>query len=434
MTVLAICILASVLWGSHLKKIRIEYWLVALSAIVIAVIFGEISIVSITDTIVGDGIIQPWKTIITFFGISYMAASLDSTGILEDIARRVTTKSNNIKQMFLYVYILAGFITLFVNNDITVIVLTHPILYFGRHTKTDIMPLLFAIFFAANIFSMVFITGDPTNIILASAMKYTFLDFSKIMLLPTILSALTAYYLLKRTFKKTLSKTVQIHTTKQNIVSNWPIAIFSAILFIFMIIMLMLSNYINVPIWAIVLSFTGLTIVKDLFTTKKHKTGFCQLAMNFNKVPWKIAPFIIFFFIYVNILSNTEIFNSLVDFIGSIPSAIGVVSIVGSISSILANIFNNQPVTMFMTNLIAKSTILENTNLFFTPLAIVIATSVGATLTTIGTLAGVMWQSILHQHGLKISYIQYLKTSIRITPIALMVGLIGLLVSISIFS
>ena len=107
---------------------------------------------------------------------------------------------------------------------------------------------------------------------------------------------------------------------------------------------------------------------------------------------------------------------------------------IGCITSILANMFNNQPVTMFMTNLIAKSTIPANTNLFFTPLVIVIATSAGATLTTIGALAGVMWQSILHQHGIKISYLQYLKTSIKITPIALIAGLIGLMISIAIFS
>lgn len=59
-------------------------------------------------------------------------------------------------------------------------------------------------------------------------------------------------------------------------------------------------------------------------------------------------------------------------------------------------------------------------------LANVIGSDIGALLTPIGTLATLIWMFILKENAIKITWGQYLKVTILVIPIGLMISLLSL--------
>jgi len=60
--------------------------------------------------------------------------------------------------------------------------------------------------------------------------------------------------------------------------------------------------------------------------------------------------------------------------------------------------------------------------------SVVIASNIAASFTIMGALAGLMWKKILSVKGLEISYLDFLKVGITITPIVFASALIALYV------
>ncbi len=137
--------------------------------------------------ILGDNSIKPLMIIMLFFSLAYICISIDMTGFFRYLALLAAKKSGSSKKkLFFYFFLLSAFLTIPTSNDIVILTLTPIIVYFCKETKTNPIPFLFGEFFAANLCSMCFYIGDPTNIIVGQAYQLTFLGFFVWMLLPTV--------------------------------------------------------------------------------------------------------------------------------------------------------------------------------------------------------------------------------------------------------
>ncbi len=77
--------------------------------------------------------------------------------------------------------------------------------------------------------------------------------------------------------------------------------------------------------------------------------------------------------------------------------------------------------------LVSNSFIADPINIKAATYALVVASNLGANLTIIGALAGLMWKKILKVKGIKISCWDFLKIGILITPIVFVITLVTLL-------
>ena len=77
---------------------------------------------------------------------------------------------------------------------------------FCKNSKVNPIPYLVAEFTAANTWSMILIIGNPTNIYLATASSIDFIEYFKVMALPTIFSGLIELALLFIIFMPSLKK------------------------------------------------------------------------------------------------------------------------------------------------------------------------------------------------------------------------------------
>lgn len=66
--------------------------------------------------------------------------------------------------------------------------------------------------------------------------------------------------------------------------------------------------------------------------------------------------------------------------------------------------------------------------------ALIVGTSIGPNLTTVGSLATLIWLSITRSKGLDITAKDYLKVGAIATPVILLAATLGLWVSVRLFS
>ena len=83
--------------------------------------------------------------------------------------------------------------------------------------------------------------------------------------------------------------------------------------------------------------------------------------------------------------------------------------------------------TIFFTHIFISDTfLLVGQNMKGSAYALIIASNLGANLTIVGALAGLMWKRILEIKDLKISYWQFFKVGIVVTPLVFVSSLITL--------
>ena len=110
----------------------------------------------------------------------------------------------------------------------------------------------------------------------------------------------------------------------------------------------------------------------------------------------------------------TEILNDLL-------SGRGHTIIYGIVSTLTCNFINNIPVSVLFSEVISSGSI---NDVYST----IIGTNIGAFLTPIGALAGIMWLSILKEHKINYSFLTFTKYGVIVALPTLVFALIGLLI------
>ena len=95
----------------------------------------------------------------------------------------------------------------------------------------------------------------------------------------------------------------------------------------------------------------------------------------------------------------------------------------GVTSFLAANLINNIPMSVLFSSIIEP---LEGAARQQAVFATVIGSNVGAFLTPIGALAGILWSSILNQNGLKFGYKDFLKIGVTIALPTILIALLAL--------
>ncbi|MBN1755324.1 hypothetical protein JW877_03825 [bacterium] len=425
--------------------------LIALTALLLLQV---IDLETVKLGIIGNNQLRPWEIIVIFFTVAYVSISVDVTGILDFFAFKIVhrAKGNGVK-LFIFIYLFACCLTVFTSNDIVILTLTPIIFYLGKHAKLNVVPLLFTEFFGANTLSMLLYIGNPTNIIVGNALRMDFLEYTRIMWLPTVVAALANLTLLYILFRKKITRKFKPNLDSEFSVRNWWDAITSSILLLAMLATLAASQTLSISIWLVTSAFALIFIINDLlfemyFTLKdralnetdlfKDKGEIFKLYgikedqhkfwITVKRIPWKILPFVIVVFILVADLNVYGAVDWLATMISQMSTTLASsIATNGILGFILSNIINNQPMTILLSNILVSCS-LQTSALAFQggAYAVVIASNLGANLTLIGALAGLMWIKILKTKGLEVSYFDFLRTGVIITPIVFVLTLLTL--------
>jgi len=147
----------------------------------------------------------------------------------------------------------------------------------------------------------------------------------------------------------------------------------------------------------------------------------------FSKTPWHILLFAFSTYVIVTGLQNAGLTSFLIHFLQPfLESGHGhAVAAVGLALTVMSNLVNNLPSVMIGTLALTEMG-LDGQTLQLAYLANIIGSDIGALLTPMGTLASLIWMFLLGKNKIAFTWRQYMRTTIVVIPIALLVSLCSL--------
>lgn len=422
-TVTCIAMISAVLFFPTLKigKIRIDtYWIVALTGALTLVATKQISIGQIAASLTANTAVNPIKILILFICMTILSIFLDELGFFRYLADITLTRAGQSQlKLFTYLYLIVSVLTVFTSNDIIILSFTPFICYFAKNAKINPIPFLAAEFVAANTWSMALVIGNPTNIYLATAYGIGFFDYMRIMLFPTVVAGASAFFALYLLFRKNLTAPIEARDIKIEKIND-KISLYIGVAHLSVCTAaLAIGPYLGLEMWLIsFVSVLSLSLFTTVLSTTRH-TRPKEMLHCIERAPWQLVPFVLSMFIMVIALSKVGFCNTVSNLLGD---SLGVFKY-GVSSFLTANIINNIPMSVLYSSILEQASIeFSRADMFAT----VIGSNLGAFLTPIGALAGIMWSGMLKGQGVKFGYSDFLKIGALIAVPTLAITLMTL--------
>jgi len=415
---LAICFFPKITIG----KFSIStFWIPPLIGALFLLIFQEDNINDFFKSLVKDGSINPLEILALFFSMTFISVVLDEVGFFEKVASMMVKKAKaNQNILFILLYFLTSFLTIFTSNDIIIITFTPFIIFFSKSAKIDPLPYLISEFVAANTWSMIFIIGNPTNVYLASSMNVDFFTYFTHMFAPTICAGVISFSIMYLLFRKRLKAKLEVEVPNVTI-KNKPIFIISLSLLIATTILMAVSSFIGISMW-IVCVVGALILLLFLFIYALIKKDNRIIVKNsIKRLPYSLVPFLLSMFVIVMSLNNYDIINNIVKLLNNDYPILSF----GISGFLTCNVINNIPMSVLYSSLISNLSGTIATQALY---ASVIASNVGAFFTPLGALAGIMWMSILKKYNIKLSFVRFVLYGAIIAIPTLLAALAGLVI------
>ena len=390
-----------------------SYWVVTLVGAILLLVTGAVDLSGVVSALLADTAINPLKILVLFISMTLLSIYLDELGFFRYLASATLKRAGcSQTRLFFILYVTVSILTVFTSNDIIILSFTPFICYFAKSANVSPMPYLAAEFVAANTWSMALIIGNPTNIYLVTAAGGDFISYLITMLFPTLVSGTVAFFCLHLAFHKKLSQPIEAQPEEVKIEDR--VSLFVGICHLAVCtVLLAVGSYIGLQMWLVALisalSLLAFTIVISLV----RKEAPVHTVASLKRAPWELIPFILSMFVVVESLHTngvTEALYRLLDTSAPVWSY-------GVTSFLAANLINNIPMSVLY------SSILSGGAAKVAVYATVVGSNLGACLSPIGALAGIMWSSILKKHNLKFGYLDFLKIGITIAIPALIAAL-----------
>ena len=419
-----ISLILSVLFFPKVKLLKKQvdtYWLICLLGAILVILVGGISFKEVFAGLTNDSSINPLKILVLFVSMTFLSVFLDEMGFFKYLATLATKKAkSNQFSLFLILYFLVSLLTVFTSNDIVILTFTPFICYFAKNTKINPIPYLVAEFAAANTWSMMLIIGNPTNIYLATAAGIDFISYFKIMALPTLLAGATELCIIGLLFRKALKQPLQVEVETETLSDKTFTTIGIAHLLV-CLILLVIASYINLDMWLICLLCATSLIVFIIVFSIYRKQKPTMLKNTAKRLPWALIPFVISMFILVLALDKQNVTQVLRNWLGESH----VIWKYGFASFLACNLMNNIPMSVLFSAIPhMPNSLLQSQAIFST----IIGSNIGAFLTPIGALAGIMFTGLIGKQAVKYSFLDFMKYGAIIAIPTISAALLGLMI------
>lgn len=414
--IIPICIFLVTLFLIITQPKGLQIGTTAILGAIIALILG---VVSINDVLDVTNIV--WDATLAFIGIIILSLVLDEIGFFEWCALKMAkfSKGSGIR-MFVYSILLGSFVSALFANDGAALILTPILLAKMRvlqlSTKT-IIAFLLAGGFISDSASLPFVFSNLTNIVTANYFNIGFVDYFLNMIVPFIVSVIASIVFLWLILRKDIPKKVDVRLLKEpkSVIKNMNLFYFSWFFLAFLLSAYALGDIYKLPISFFALGGALVLLIIASLTKSVNAKNIIKEA------PWQIVWFSIGLYIVVYGLKNaglTEYLTTILNYLVLQGDTIAIIS-TGFISAILSAVMNNLPTIMIM-DIALKD--IPNEALAY---ANIIGCNLGPKMTPFGSLATLLWLHVLAKKGIKISFWEYSKFGLIITPPVLLLVLLA---------
>ena len=361
-------------------------------------------------------------------GMMLLSAIADKAGFFDWSASfAVWAGGGRVWRLFALVFVVGCFVSAVLSLDATAIVLT-PIVYSAAsRLGLKPIPFMFACVYAANTASLFLPVSNLTNLLAHDAFGLGFARYALIMVLPATLAVVANILIFGWLFRKDLRGTYDPAVTRftaQNpaffrVATCAVLGVLAAFFF---------APLLGLPAGAVALAAAALTGGAAL------ALGWIELTEVVGSVSWDVLALVAGFFLVVRAAEGAGLGALAHAAYAATASWEGLpqILVVASTAALGSNILNNLP-TMLVA-LDALKPLVSGGQLGPEAVyATVVGTGIGPNLSVVGSLATLIWLSIVRGKGVEVTAKDYLKVGVVSTPPILLAAALGLWIALRMF-
>jgi arsenical pump membrane protein len=351
-------------------------------------------------------------------GMMLLAELARQEGLFDWLAAKAAAQAKgSATRLFTLVFGVGTIVTIFLSNDATAVVLTPAVAAVVKAADAkEPLPYLFICAFIANAASFVLPISNPANLVIYGSHMPPLLHWLPQYALPSLLSVLTTYFVLRWSQRRHLQDPVSSDIEAPALTAGGKMAAFGIAV---TAVVLLVSSGLDIQLGLPTFLAGAATAVLVLATSRR---GPMNVVKN---ISWGVLPLVAGLFVLVEALEKTGITaaigRSLHDLVQH--SAAMAAWAAGIVLAFGCNLVNNLPAGLVAGNVVEIAQVPEHVRS-----AVLIGVDLGPNLSVTGSLATILWLTALRREGLSVSAGAFLKLGLLVMPPALLLALASIFV------
>ncbi|MFA6308225.1 MAG: ArsB/NhaD family transporter [Clostridia bacterium] len=368
-----------------------------------------------------------FNTIGLLIGMMIIVAITKRSGVFEYMAVKMVkiAKAEPIK-VIIILSLATGILSALLDNVTTILLILPVTLSISKDLKISPIPFIIAEIFASNIGGTATLVGDPPNILIGSAVGFSFLDFLKnngpvILPMLLIVASIFAFVFRKKLVADKEVKASVMMLNENDYIKDKKLMIKSLSVLAAVIIAFILHGVLKYDSATVAMS--GAVLLFFISGAKTEKIV--------HEIEWKTIFFFIGLFILVGGIKSTGVINMLADQVLNLTHGDIVLAAIAIlwVSAIASAFIDNIPFVTTMIPLIKH--LGEISGMSITPLwwALSLGACLGGNGTIIGASANVIAVGMAEEHGVKITFRKYFKVAFPIMLLTIVFATVYMLIA-----
>jgi len=402
--------------GIMTRPFRWNEAIIAMGGAALLLLLGLISPADAFFTLCHD-----WNTFLFFLGMMGLSALAEAAGLFEWLA---TWAARIARQrawlLFLNIFLLGTLISMILSNDATALILTPVVYVLVTKLRLPVLPFLFACTFIADTASFLLPVSNPINIIILSHFPLDLLTFLRLLLLPSLIVIginIGIFFLLYWRELQGQFKPERLPSANETI-KHRAYFRYTCFVLIGVAIAYVVASATRFPLSLIALGGAATLLIGALGWRQStlRETG--------KRISWSIFGFIAGMSIVVRSIEDTGLTTAFGNWLLQLSggNSFGAVMVGTAGAALGTNLINNIPMAVVMTSALGSMQHAPVTVQHGFIAATMFGCDLGPNLTTVGSLATVLWLLILRKQGVDVSGLDYFKVGVIVTPIMLLAG------------
>lgn len=390
---------------------------ISLGFALVFIIIGAVSFKEVFSELIN------WNVLMIYIGTLILAELFIVSKVPAMLADIIVDKAPNTGLAIVFLCALTGFISMFVENVATVLVIAPLAFDIAKKLKISPVPILFAIAISSNLQGTATLVGDPPSMIFAGFVGFSFNDFFFYKGRPSIFfiveaGAIASLFYLYFLFRKFNKKEVIEEIVKPN--SYIP-----TILLCLMILGLAIISFIEkgftIKSGILCMIFGVLGLLWHLVFYNKNKKETFEIV---KKLDWETILFLIGIFVVIGTISKVGILN---DFSNWLIKTFGnniflSFIVITFFSMVLSGFIDNVPYIIIMLPVVKMLANSFGANEFLLYYGLLVGSCLGGNITPFGASANVVSVSLLKKEGYHTKFWDFVKIGLPFTLISTFVA------------
>lgn len=363
------------------------------------------------------GIARETADVLLFLaGMMLLTGIADRAGVFEVLAERVAGLARgNGRLLYVLVFLLGAAVTATLSLDVTVITLTPVVYALTKRRGLPPLPFMFACTFVANTASLVFPMSNLTNLLLYAPLDLSFARFTSVMWLPNLVALLTNLLLFLWLFRRDIPRAIPAVVPNEADpgvprdllpAGRWVGAAGGALGAT--LLALFACGWAGYPLWWA--SGAGAVLLLGGAVT----TGRVTVQQVVDDLSLPLFVFVIAMTVLVRGVEHALLAGLVLPVPdGTLPKIASAVA-TGTVGS---NLVNNIPMTVLARSVLETLPEGQRPVLAY---ATLVGVNIGPALTTYGSLATMLWLTLVRKRGMDVTTRHYLRISVLTVPVVLL--------------